>query len=168
MFAKVFFFSLPEISLLCCILLGSEPTLSIPITKSVVLTNQPGVEPRNCLVESLLLGVSLDLLARVTADREAVGDAAVQVDLVRVAALGQDLLGLVALLGGEDLVRLGGSDGERALETGELLLVNERGVGEVADGDGRVVASHVLRKTQVQYILRQTHGALKKKGAGQI
>jgi hypothetical protein len=67
-----------------------------------------------------------------------------QVDLVGVATLGQDNLGLVALLGGEDLVHLGSRDGEGALEACELLLVDERRVGEVADRDLGEVTGYVL------------------------
>lgn len=44
------------------------------------------------------------LVAEVGTDSEAVGDAAVEVDLPVLAGLGEDLLGLVALLSGEDLV----------------------------------------------------------------
>lgn len=72
-------------------------------------------------------------------------DLRVEVDLVRVAAVLQEDLGLVAALGGEDLVRLGGGDGHRALEALELLLVDERRMGHVADRDGGVVTGDVLR-----------------------
>lgn len=44
------------------------------------------------------------LVGKVGTDSEAVADAAVEVDLPVLAGLGEDLLGLVALLGGEDLV----------------------------------------------------------------
>ncbi len=62
------------------------------------------VEPANSLGESLLLGELVVLVAEVGTDSEAVGDAAVQVDLPVLAGLGEDILGLVAQLGGEDLV----------------------------------------------------------------
>lgn len=58
-----------------------------------------------------------------------------QVDLVGLAPLLEDLLGPVALLGGEDAVGLGGRDGERALEATELVLLDERRVGDIADLD---------------------------------
>lgn len=122
--------------------LFSEFPHDILSNQSVV--DQPGVEPSNGLVESLLLSVPLDLLTGVAADGESVLDTTVQVDLVRVAALQEDLLGLVALLGGEDLVRLSGGDGQRSLEARELLFVDERRVGEKAYGDGGVVAGDVL------------------------
>ena len=115
-----------------------------PRTGAAMDSEQPRVEPGDGLQEGLLLGPALVLLARVAADREAMHDATVQVDLVRLAALGQDLLGLVALLGGEDLVRLGGGDGQRRLEALQLLLVDERGVGEEAALDVWVVAGDVL------------------------
>jgi hypothetical protein len=51
------------------------------------------------------------LNARITANREAVHNTAVKIDLVWLLGLNQDGLGLVALLGGEDIVRLGGGDG---------------------------------------------------------
>ena len=51
------------------------------------------------------------LLRQVAADTEAVLDSRVQVDLVREAGVLEDLLGLVALLVGEDVVNLRGSDG---------------------------------------------------------
>lgn len=62
------------------------------------------VEPANSLGESLLLGELVVLVAEVGADSEAVSDAAVQVDLPVLAGLGEDILGLVAQLGSEDLV----------------------------------------------------------------
>lgn len=72
-------------------------------------------------------------------------DAAVQVDLVGLADLGEDLLGLVALLGGEDLVGLSGGNGQGARNSGELVLLDERGVGNVADLDAiLVVADDIL------------------------
>lgn len=72
-------------------------------------------------------------------------DARVQVDLVGQAGLLEDLLGLVALLVGEDLVRLGGGDGQRAGDGGQLFLVDEGGVRDVADVDAiLVVANNVL------------------------
>lgn len=72
-------------------------------------------------------------------------DAAVQVDLVGLACLDENLLALVALVGREDGVGLGGGDGQRALDGGELLLGDEGRVGEEAGGDAAlVVADDVL------------------------
>lgn len=62
------------------------------------------VEPRHGLAESLLLGELEVLVAQVGAHGESVGDAAEEVDLPGLGGLDQDALGLVAELGGEDLV----------------------------------------------------------------
>ena len=93
------------------------------------------VEPANGLQEGLFLGILLDLFARVTAHGKPMHDTREQVDLVRVAALLEDFLRPVTLLRGENGVGLGGRDGERALEAAELILLNERRVGHVADAD---------------------------------
>ena len=66
------------------------------------------VEPHNSLAESLLLGELVLGLADVGADSETVGDTAEQVDLPGLASLDEGVLGLVAELGGEDLVDLFG------------------------------------------------------------
>jgi hypothetical protein len=108
-------------------------------------SNKILVKPDDGLQEGLLLGELLNLDGRVAADGEAVLDARVQVDLVRVARLLEDLLGLVALLGGEDGVGLGGRDGEGARDGGQLVLVDEGGVRDVSDVDAvLVVADNVL------------------------
>ncbi len=99
------------------------------------------VEPGNGLVEGLLLGPLLYADGHVAADAEAMGDARVQVDLVRVARLDEDALGLVALLRREDGVGLGGGDGQRAGDGGQLFLLDERWVGKVADRDAVLVVS---------------------------
>lgn len=69
-----------------------------------------GIKPLHGLLEGLLLGPPLLLDGQVAADGESVLDLRVQVHLVRLTDLSQDLLGLVALLGGEDGVRLGGGN----------------------------------------------------------
>ena len=57
----------------------------------------------------------------------------------------EDVLGPVALLGREDGVGLGGGDRERARDTPELILLDERGVGKEADVDTvLVVPGNVL------------------------
>lgn len=62
------------------------------------------LEPRNGLGESLLLRI-LDLdLVQITADSEAVFDAAEQIDLPGLTDLDEDSLGFVTQLGGEDVV----------------------------------------------------------------
>lgn len=60
------------------------------------------VEPSNGLNESLLLSPLLNLDVQVTADSEAVGHAAEQVDLPGVAGFDEGVFGFVAELGGED------------------------------------------------------------------
>ena len=64
------------------------------------------VEPHNGLAEGLLLRPLLLRVAQVGADGEAVRNTAEQVDLPGLAGLDQSVLGLVAELGGEDLVDL--------------------------------------------------------------
>lgn len=122
----------------------SQPGVS---SRSSIESQKVLVEPGNGLVEGLLLGVLLNLLADIAADGESVLDAGVQVDLVGQASLLQDLLGLVAQRGREDTVGLGGSDGKGAVDGGELVLVDEAGVGDEADLDAvLVVANDVLWK----------------------
>lgn len=79
------------------------------------------------------MGEALNLLARVATDREAVRDLGVEVDLVRVAVLGEDLLRLVALLSRKDDVRLGSSNRQRPFEALELGLLYEGRVSDVTD-----------------------------------
>lgn len=70
----------------------------------------------------------------------------VQVDLVGLAGLDENLFGLVALLGWEDGVGLGRSNGQRPRDGGELILLDKRRVGDVADVDAvLVVADDVLQ-----------------------
>lgn len=60
------------------------------------------VEPSNGLNESLLLSPLLNLDVQITADSEAVGHTAEEVDLPGVAGLDEGVFGFVAELGGED------------------------------------------------------------------
>jgi hypothetical protein len=62
------------------------------------------LEPRNSLVEGLLLAELEMLVAQVSTDSEAMCNAAEQVDLPRLTCLDQDTLGLVTKLSGEDVV----------------------------------------------------------------
>lgn len=108
------------------------------------------VEPGDGLVEGLLLGVLLHLAAQVATDSKAVLNTRVEVNLVRLASLLQNLLGLVALLGREDAIGLGGGDGEGSGDGGELLLVNEARMGNEANLDAvLVVADNVLSAQKV-------------------
>lgn len=62
------------------------------------------VEPVDSLAEGLLLGELEVRVAQVSADSEAVRDAAVEGDLPGLASLDEGVLGLMTELGGEDLV----------------------------------------------------------------
>lgn len=74
-------------------------------------------------------------------------DARKQVDLVGLATLLEDLLAAVALLAGEDGVGLGGGDGQRALETAQLVLLDKGGMGHITDADAVLkMACDVLRR----------------------
>jgi hypothetical protein len=75
----------------------------------------------------------LNLDAGVAADREAVRNARVQVDLEGLARLDEDLFRQVALLGREDRVSLGCGNRQRAGDGGELILRDIGGVRDVAD-----------------------------------
>lgn len=82
--------------------------------------------------------------------------AGVQRHLVGLLGGRQDLLRLVALLDGEDLVHLGGRDGQRAADGRELLLRDEAGVGDEADVDAvLVVADDVLFEASVSATILQ-------------
>lgn len=106
---------------------------------------QPVVEPLDSLQKGLLLGKFLGLLTHVATDGKAVVSAAVQVDLVWLAGLLEDFLGLVALVVGEDFIGLGGGDGPRPPNSGKFLLVDKRRVSNEADVDAAlVVAGNVL------------------------
>ena len=108
-------------------------------------SDQMLIKPRNSLVERLFLGPLLHLVRQIAADGEPVAHAGVQVDLVRQLGLPQDLLRLVALLSGEYVVRLCGCDGQGSGDGGELILLDERRVGDEADLDTVfVVADDVL------------------------
>ena len=69
-------------------------------------------------------------------------DAGEQVDLVGEPRLLEDVLGLVALVLGEDGVGLGGGDGEGPRDARELVLGHEGGVGEVAGLDAVLVVAY--------------------------
>jgi hypothetical protein len=111
------------------------------------------IEPDNSLSEGLLLGKLDDPVVRVAPDREAVLDAGEQVDLVRQPGLLEDHLGPVALFRGEDGVRLGGGDGERARDGGELRLRDEGGVCYEAHVDAVLVVTDEVLRT-VSFLIR--------------
>jgi len=119
-----------------------EISLSLPWQ-----SQQPVVKPLHCLVESLLLGKRLHLLGQVGPDSEAVHNTREKVDLVRLARLLQDLLRLVALLGREDGVGLGGRNRERPGNGRQLVLFHKRRVGNVAYVDAvLIVTDDILRR----------------------
>lgn len=99
------------------------------------------VEPIDSLEEGALLGPLLFLLAQVCAYSEAVGGTREEVDLEGHLDLAEDFLRLVTLLGGEDLVHLGGSDGQWARDGRELLLLDKGRVRREADVDAVLVVS---------------------------
>lgn len=101
------------------------------------------LEPLHGLQEGILLGVLGDPVLGVPPDGEPVLDPAVQVDLVGESQVLQDGLGLVPLLGREDVVGLGGGDGQGTLEVSELVGLDERRVGRVTDVDLAGVGSEV-------------------------
>jgi len=93
------------------------------------------LEPLHGLQKSILLGIQADPVLWISADREAVLDTAVQVDLVWQAEVLEDLLGLVALLGREDGIGLGGGDGQWAFHVAQLVALDERRVRRVSGVD---------------------------------
>lgn len=102
-------------------------------------------KPSHSLEKGLLLGPLLNLDAGVAANSKAVHDSRVQVNLERQASLDENLLRLVALLGREDVVCLGGGNRQRASDGSQLVLFHHGGMGDVADVNAvLVVANHVL------------------------
>jgi len=93
------------------------------------------LEPLHGLQKGILLGIQADPVLWISADREAVLDTAVQVDLVWQAEVLEDLLGLVALLGREDGIGLGGGDGQWAFHVAQLVALDERRVRRVSGVD---------------------------------
>ena len=104
-------------------------------------SEQELVEPSNGLQKGLFLRELLNLYRKVATHGKPVFDAREEVDLIRLTSFLEDLLRLVALLGGEDGIGLGGRDGEGAGDGGELVLLDERGVGDVADVDAVLVVT---------------------------
>lgn len=109
----------------------------------VHIKSQVFLEPLHGLQEGILLGVLGDPVLGVPPDGEPVLDSAVKVDLVGESQVLQDGLGLVPLLGREDVVGLGGGDGQGTLEVSELVGLDERRVGRVTDVDLAGVGSEV-------------------------
>lgn len=122
------------------------------------------IKPRNGLQEGLLLGKLLLLDSRVSSDGKAVLGAGEEVDLVRLLGLDENLLGLVALLGGENAVRLGGGNGQRAGDGGELILVDKGRVCAVADVDSVLVVADdvLLSRKDVQSVKRDMDGGVER------
>jgi len=72
------------------------------------------------------------LNAHITANRKAVDNTTVQVDLVWLLSLNQDCFGLVTLIGGEDLVGLGGGDGEGPFDGTEFIFFDKPGIYQLS------------------------------------
>ncbi len=83
------------------------------------------IEPVDGLQERLLLRKLFDLLGDVTTHSEPVNHARKEVYLVWNPDLLQNLLRLVPLLSGEDLVCLGGRDRKRASDAFQFLLFDK-------------------------------------------
>lgn len=73
-------------------------------TISPSLPSQPILKPSNSLLERILHGVKILLHAHIGSERKAMVDASVDVDLEWDLQVNQDLLGIVAVLLGEDAV----------------------------------------------------------------
>ena len=101
----------------------------------VIISNQPGIKPRNSLKESSLLCKFDVWNTDIPTNREAVSNTAIQVDLVWLFRGCKNLLGTVSAFGGEDVVNFSGSNRNGFLDSGELLFGNETGVCEVAHVD---------------------------------
>lgn len=91
------------------------------------------LEPHQSLQESILFCVLGNLVTQLGSHRESVCDATVQVDLVGETGLLEDNFRFVTLLGGENLVGLGGGDGEGSTDGLEFIGFDERGVSDVTD-----------------------------------
>lgn len=110
-----------------------------------VFADQVLVKPLDSLQKRLLLCPALDPDFRVAPDTEAVLDAREEVDLPGLADLFEYLLGPVSHLVGENGVRFGGRNGQRARDGLELLVIDEGRVGDKSNVDARlVVADDIL------------------------
>jgi hypothetical protein len=88
-------------------------------------SNQMLIKPIHSLQERLLLRKLLDLHTQIAPNRKTMHYAREEVDLIRLFCLNEDCLGLVAFLGGEDLVCFCGGDGEGAGDGGEFGFFDE-------------------------------------------
>lgn len=93
------------------------------------------VEPINRLLKSLLFGILFCLNLRITANGETVLDVGEEVDLPRLLGFDQNLFRLVTLLCREDGINFSSGDGQRARDSGKLLIVDERWVRAVSNVD---------------------------------
>ena len=119
---------------------------------TLYLLLQELIEPRSGLQESLLLCILCLLVRQVATNRETVVHATEKVDLewLRDLVAREDLLGFVALFGREDVVELGGCDGDGSFDGGEFFGGDEGGVGEEADVDTILhLADNVLRGVSI-------------------
>jgi len=98
-------------------------------------SNQMLIKPSNRLQERALFRILLNLLASIASHGETVDDTTVQINLVRLLGLNENRLGLVTFLGGEDLVRFCGCDGEGPGDCCEFGFFDEGRMSEEADID---------------------------------
>jgi hypothetical protein len=140
------------IASLACLSIGIRNVK--PQKALLLITNKVLIKPRQRLSQSLLLRKHSRAHRRVASHSETVLDTREQVDLVGLLGALENLLGLVTVLGGEDAVDLGGSNGQRAGDAGELLVGDERRVCCESDVDAvLVVADEVLLPPKILAVL---------------
>jgi hypothetical protein len=66
--------------------------------------------------------------AHITANRESVHNTAIQINLVWLFSFNQNSLRLVTFLGGENLVGLGGGDGEWSFDGAEFVFLDKTAI----------------------------------------
>ena len=116
-----------------------SPRLLLPFSEGgrahLLSTLHVLLEPLHSLQKCTLLGVSLHAITQIPSYRESMLHTTVQVNLVRQARILEDSFRLVTFLGGEDLIGLGGGDGEWTFHVFELGSIDEGGVRGVPDVD---------------------------------
>jgi len=100
-------------------------------------------KPLHRLQKRTLLGISLHTIAQIPTHRKPVLNSTVQINLVRQAQLFQNNLCLMPFLRWEDLICLGGGDGQGSFHVFELGGFDEGGVCGVAGVDFSRVGAQV-------------------------